>query len=230
MRILAIETACPPGSIALAEVHADTAEVTMVTFHAIDDARRTTRTFAVILQDVLARAGWQPSDIDLVAVTDGPGSFTGLRIGVTAAKVFAYATNAEVVGLNTLEVIARQVASDYEGVVEAVLNAQRGELFAARFHTDGKQLEVVKPTSIIAAEKWLAERVDDALVTGPGLVKYEAELAEANVADSGIWIPRADTLAKAAATQAGAAANPKLLAPNYYRKSAAEEKADKLNS
>ena len=230
MKILAIETACPPGSIALAESDDGSSSANVVAFQAIDDARRTTQTFAIILQRLLDEAGWKPSTVDLVAATDGPGSFTGLRIGITSAKVFAYAANAKVVGLNTLEIIARQVDHGYEGGIEAVMNAQRGEFFAARFQKRGERLEVVKPTAIISSEEWLATRVDDVLVTGPGLARYVEELADANVADVSAWTSRADTLATWAVSRAESAIDPKSLTPNYYRKSAAEEKADKLES
>ncbi len=68
----------------------------------------------------------------LVAVAVGPGSFTGLRVGVTTVKLFAYAVGAEVLGINTLEVIAAQ-APDEIGDVWAVLDALRGEIIAAYF-------------------------------------------------------------------------------------------------
>ena len=102
MKILAIETASPPGSIALL----DGQEV--VQAHTLEDARKTTQHFAIIIEKLLQNASWAPSSIDLVTAHTGPGSFTGLRIGITAAKVFAYAVGAEVVGINTLETLAYQ--------------------------------------------------------------------------------------------------------------------------
>src|SRR5205823_153504 len=80
----------------------------------------------------LATANWLPKEVELVAVTVGPGSFTGLRIGVTTAKAFAYAIGAEVVGVNTLDALAAQ-ALPSPSPLWAILDAQRQELFAAKF-------------------------------------------------------------------------------------------------
>ena len=73
---------------------------------ALDPARRSARTLAPGIRHLLADAGWTPRDVALVAVSIGPGSFTGLRLGVMTAKAFAYAVGAPVLGIGTLEVIA----------------------------------------------------------------------------------------------------------------------------
>ena len=73
---------------------------------------------------LLKQVGWRPDDVQLVAVSVGPGSFTGLRVGVTAAKVFAYAVGAEVLGVDTLEAIAAASPDDV-AEVSAVIDAQR---------------------------------------------------------------------------------------------------------
>src|SRR5688572_20388398 len=75
----------------------------------LDSARRTAQTLVPALDVLLRQVAWKPQDVDLIAVTQGPGSFTGLRIGVTTAKTFAYACGAAIVGVNTLAAIARQV-------------------------------------------------------------------------------------------------------------------------
>ena len=77
---------------------------------------------------MLAQCQWEALSIDLVCVTTGPGSFTGLRIGVTTAKTFAYAAAAELVGTHTLAVLAAGV-EQASGRLWAILDAQRQELF-----------------------------------------------------------------------------------------------------
>src|SRR5207342_1377544 len=93
---------------------------------------RTAQVLAPAIQQLLTAAEWSPKSVDLVAVTAGPGSFTGLRIGVTTAKAFAYAIGADVLGINTLEALALQAAPS-ASPLWTVLDAQRQELFAARF-------------------------------------------------------------------------------------------------
>jgi len=223
MKILAIETASPPGSIALL----DGQEV--VQAHTLEDARKTTQHFAIIIEKLLQNASWAPSSIDLVTAHTGPGSFTGLRIGITAAKVFAYAVGAKVVGINTLETLAYQCfpgpATTRE--VEAVIDAQRGQLFAARFRWTDGELEAVEPTRIIDADQWLTENTSNAELTGPGLKRIANKLpTDCNVAS--LLLPQATKLGQLACIKAerGEATDPMQLAPIYFRKSAAEEKAE----
>jgi tRNA threonylcarbamoyladenosine biosynthesis protein TsaB len=99
MRILALETSDQTGSVAALDGDNLLEELIL------EQSQRSAQSLAPAMQNLLRRVGWQPSDVQLVAVSVGPGSFTGLRVGVTAAKVFAYAVGAEVLGINTLEVI-----------------------------------------------------------------------------------------------------------------------------
>lgn len=224
MRILAIETSSPPGSIAISV----DGQVRAQEFTSI---RRTTELFATSIQELLATASLIPSEIDLVATTLGPGSFTGLRIGITAAKVFARAVNARIVAANTLELLATQVAESPKPSeeVEAVLDAQRGELFAARFRVTGNTVEQVLPTEIISADDWVASRTANATLTGTGLRKILERLSgEATLANEELWKPSAETLVRIAeARLAECETTPLTLAPQYFRRSAAEEKADR---
>ena len=223
MKILSIEAACPPGSIAIAT---ETDSIELVASAPIPHERRTTETFASIIAQLLKQADWAPSAVDRVVTTNGPGSFTGLRIGVTAAKVFAYATHATTFTLNTLELIARQVPDDYRGDIESVLYAQRGQVFAARF-TKGEQLRLTTPTEILSIDRWIDERTLGALLTGPGLKRIEHSKLRQDtmLADEQLWMPSAETLALVPEAELQRT-NTMDLVPSYFRKSAAEEKAD----
>lgn len=230
MRILAIETSSPPGSIALSIEG-------QIRIQRFATARRTTETFAVSIQELLSEVQLKPSDIDLVATTLGPGSFTGLRIGITAAKVFAHATSARIVATNTLELVARQLeicdVDKLQGSareIEVVIDAQRGELFAARFRIDEERVETVHPTKIVSADEWIASRARDATLTGTGLRKIRDRLPTgAIVADEELWQPSAEHLARIAEGKlADGESDPMTLVPRYFRRSAAEEKADRV--
>lgn len=222
MNVLAIEAACPPGTLALVR------ETQVVAFRRLEDARRTTETFAVVIQEMLEEARWSANEIELVATTHGPGSFTGLRIASTAAKVFAYAVGAKAIGLDTLEVIARQTSIN--GDIEGILDAQRGELFAKRFSKQNDTVTATAPTRIVSIAQWLDEVSTSTAVTGPALEKVSARLPNTQIiVPETSWHPRADTVGIIAQEKltSGAESDPWKLAPHYYRRSAAEEKADR---
>ncbi len=189
-------------------------------------AMRITQSFAPRLQEALAQVGWSPDQVDLFAVCRGPGSFTGLRIAVTAAKVYAYATGCQVLGLNTLEVIAAEAPLD-AGRLWTVLDAQRGQLFAAGFRVTQRHAVWETETRTLDLDTWLAELQSGDRVTGPGLQSCLDRLpAGVNPIDSHMWFPQAVTLGHLARQrfQSGARQDFWKLVPEYYRPSAAEEK------
>jgi tRNA threonylcarbamoyladenosine biosynthesis protein TsaB len=87
-----------------------------------------------LIEEVLRDGGCAVRDLDAVAVSGGPGSFTGLRIGLSIAKGLAYATGACLIAVPTLEALARTVAH-LDGRICAVLDARKGELYAACFQS-----------------------------------------------------------------------------------------------
>ncbi len=109
MRILALETTDKTGTVAALDGSNLLAEMTL------EPTRRSAQTLAPAIQSLLSQVGWRPPDVQLVGVSIGPGSFTGLRVGVTMAKVLAYAVGAEVLGVDTLEAVA---AAAYGGPEE----------------------------------------------------------------------------------------------------------------
>jgi tRNA threonylcarbamoyladenosine biosynthesis protein TsaB len=109
MRILAIETTDKTGSVAAM------ADDNLLADLMLDRTQRSAQSLAPAISRLLKQVGWLPADVQLVAVSIGPGSFTGLRVGVTAAKVFAYAVGAEVLGVNTLEAVAANAQGSTAG-------------------------------------------------------------------------------------------------------------------
>ncbi|MEO8494142.1 MAG: tRNA (adenosine(37)-N6)-threonylcarbamoyltransferase complex dimerization subunit type 1 TsaB [Planctomycetota bacterium] len=228
MRTLALETSSSTGSIALLE---DDRVVAETDLGGADKGhgQRTAQSLAPALQSILREAKWEPRDVQLIAVTDGPGSFTGLRAGVTTAKVFAYATGAEVVAVNTLEVVAAQ-ANVVSERLWAVMDAQRQQVFAAQFAlAAGTVPHFVLATNIVDNEAWLQQLVAGDSVIGTGLAKLAKRLpADVQVVSQERWAAQAVTLGRLAVAkyQSGQRSDFWKLAPQYFRKSAAEEKFD----
>jgi len=225
MKIVALETSAQPGQLALVE------DTTVVGYERLAASRRTTETYAVVLDRLLKQVGWRPRDVDLFAVSKGPGSFTGLRIGVTAAKVFAYATGCQLMGLSTLELLANQafVTNGPSASVWAVVDAQRRQCFVAEFKIDSESGRVRSESDVFIVDQpsWFQQLPRRTSVTGCGLVKVSVEtLTHLDVSPPETWEPSAIELAGLAARhfEAGIRCDAWGLLPEYGRRSAAEEK------
>ena len=220
MNTIALETSGSTGSLALLR------DGVVVSQAALPRGTRVTQSYAPKLHEALAEAGWSPQQVDLFAVCRGPGSFTGLRIAVTAAKVYAYATGCAVLGLNTLEVIAAQAPWE-SGRLWALLDAQRGQLFAAQFALSEQGPHGEAATRTVDLATWLTELQPGDAVSGPGLQTCLARLpAGVHVIAPDAWSPQAVTLGHLARQRFEAGERQDLwkLVPDYYRPSAAEEK------
>jgi tRNA threonylcarbamoyladenosine biosynthesis protein TsaB len=178
---------------------------------------------------LLAAVNWIPRSVEMVAVAVGPGSFTGLRIGVTTAKTFAYAVGAQIVGVNTHAVLAQQVPLSTTPLW-TVMEAQRQELFVAKTVADQGHRQTELQSRIVPQELWLAELQCGDHVTGPALQRLAPRLPDGVVAVPGeLWQPMAAAVGQVAwhSYNDGNRDDVWKLAPLYYRPSAAEEKADR---
>src|SRR5688572_4071308 len=109
-RLLILETSHQPGVVALAEGPDVRAR------HGLDEARRHARDLVPAAADLLAGLGWKARELDGVVVSLGPGSYTGLRVGLMSAKTLAYATGCALVGVETFAAIARQAPPEARSV------------------------------------------------------------------------------------------------------------------
>ncbi len=126
-----------------------------------------------MVQTVMAQAGLGFSELDRIGVTVGPGSFTGVRVGLAFAKGLALALQVPLVGLGTLEALAASV--ERGGVVTAVVDARRGEVYLQSFR-DGRALGGPQALPLDLAIERVAE-VSPGLITGPGAGLLEGRAA-----------------------------------------------------
>jgi tRNA threonylcarbamoyladenosine biosynthesis protein TsaB len=149
-----------------------------------------------------------------IAVGVGPGTFTGLRIGIATARALAQATGAELAAVSTLQALAE--AAGHDGPVLAVLDARRGEAFAAAWH--GEQ-RLVAPSAVRPED--LAALVDPSgtwLAVGAGAIKFRHELAGvADVPGDGDARHRVSGLAVCRLGAAAAPVDRDALVPDYVR-------------
>jgi len=125
-RVLGIDTA---GSrLAVGAWSGDGAVVDVAGRESLEHSRR----LVTAVAEVLERAGWSPEQVDLIAVSRGPGSYTGLRLGAMVAKTLGWAVGAPLVGVDSLAVLAANAAGACDAVV-AALPARRGRLYARAY-------------------------------------------------------------------------------------------------
>mgnify|MGYP004501629269 CR=1 FL=1 len=143
MKILAFETSAKAASAALTEngkLLAESYQNTGMTH---------SQTLMVMAQDLLKQCGLTARDVDAVAVANGPGSFTGVRIGVAAAKGFAWGREIPCVGVSTLEAMALTLGA-WQGYVCPVMDARRSQVYNALFHVSGGKLERIREDRAIS--------------------------------------------------------------------------------
>lgn len=170
-----------------------------------------------LCQEALAEAGLRFADLDRVAAGVGPGTFTGLRIGVATARALAQAADAETAAVSTLEVVAAGAAG-HDGPVLACLDARRGELFVAAF-AGGARLsgpaavrpEALAPELAVAPGPWLA--------CGDGAVQSRDRLEAAGAEVPADADPRhaVDAAALCRLAAAAPAVPREALVPDYVR-------------
>jgi len=97
----------------------------------------------VYIDDVLKQAKVSVNDVDAIAISKGPGSYTGLRIGVSSAKGLCFALNKPLISIPTLESLAHQV-TNHDGVIVSMLDARRLEVYAAIFDSNYVQIRETK--------------------------------------------------------------------------------------
>jgi tRNA threonylcarbamoyladenosine biosynthesis protein TsaB len=228
MTTLGIETSAVEGSIALVRDGVCLAERALS-----HTGRRHARELVVQMGELLGSAGLGPRDVNLVAVSIGPGSFTGLRVGVVCAKTFAYAVGCGVAAVDTFEAIAANSPPDVQRI-EVVGDALRGDIYVGRYTRTAqgdwqRQGEIV----VIPAEKWLTELGAETVVSGPAAEKFAADVvAESRLLPADLCVSRATTIALIGERQArrGELADVWSLEPVYVRQSGAEEKWDQHRS
>jgi len=138
MRLLALETATSLGSVALLD------DGVVVKERSDRVPRQHLEWLVPAVAGVLTAAGWTPGNVDAVAVSTGPGSFTSLRIGIATAAMWARSRGIPAVGVPTLDALA--LGTQTNGLIGAVLDVRRGEVALALFRRDGVLQRVTDDT------------------------------------------------------------------------------------
>lgn len=223
MFVLGIEAATPVAAVAVVQ------DSKLLAESFVNNQRTHSINLLPMIKQVIEAAGLMPADLDGVAVSAGPGSFTGLRIGMTTAKTLAQVWSIPVVGVSTLDALAYPLAN-YRQLICPILNARRNEVYAAVYQ-DGEKISgpvAVSPDDLV---RELSRRGREVFFVGDGVPVYREKLtllmgAQAHFAPASLLLPRGAAVAELGLERLrqGQGVDPLILLPQYLRQSEAEIK------
>lgn len=219
-RLLILETSHQPGVVALAE------GATLRAERRLDEARRHARDLAPTLAGLLRELGWSAKELDGVIVTLGPGSYTGLRVGVMSAKMWAYATGGVLLGVPTFPAIARQAPADATDIA-VIGDAQQGKVHVQRFRRGSAGIVAIADVAIVPFDDWRAGVSPTTCVTGPGVDAFADRLMGMRLAESRTATAASLLALGLARFEIGERDDPYRLEPLYLRVSSAEANWEK---
>ena len=202
----------------------------LLAHQSLDIHHRHNRDLAPAVAAVLQGAGGRPRDLQGVIVSSGPGSYTGLRVGIMSAKTLAYATGCALFVVDTFACLARQAPAEI-GALDVIADAQQGNIYVQTFERIAKTGDW-RSTSALAVEPllgWLARRFPSRWATGPALLTHAKQLVAAdNLVPSACWLPKLETLLELGVEQGKRLSAEEVfsLEPLYLRPSSAEQKWD----
>ncbi len=170
MRVLAIDTAGPACSIALCDCHRRNYSVIASRVEAMP--RGHAEALLPMIDAEFAQAGIERASIERIAVTVGPGSFTGLRVGVAAARGLALALSCDCVGVSVFAALRETLSPD--GAVAVALDARRGEVYLQLFDADGGEMSAPEALPVAEARERVAPHMA-VIGSGAALLRDNAE-------------------------------------------------------
>lgn len=129
----------------------------------------------VFIEQILVESNVQFSELNAIAVSQGPGSYTGLRIGVSSAKGFSYALNIPLIAVDTLQLIAKQINID-KGIILPMIDARRMEVFSAMYDSNYNQIRATQAE--IIDESSYQEISETIHLVGDGIGKFTNTLTD----------------------------------------------------
>lgn len=226
MKLAAIETSTAVGGVALLDGDRLVAEVRLGRERGLGER------LVALLDRALTDGELRVEDLDAIAVSVGPGSYTGIRIGVAVAKGLALGAPVQLAAVSSLEALAAG-AAETTGLVCPVVDAKKGQVYAALFRRGPEGLARATPDLVVTIEQLAhcieSEPAADVLLLGDGLDRYGAELerrlaGRARLADRADWYPRPELTARVGRARLidGGGVTARALQPVYLRTVEAE--------
>ncbi|KAB3532065.1 tRNA (adenosine(37)-N6)-threonylcarbamoyltransferase complex dimerization subunit type 1 TsaB [Alkaliphilus serpentinus] len=226
MKLLALDTSSMVATVAIME------EDKLIAETVLNHKKTHSSQLMPLIKEALDNCGLTPADIDYFAASLGPGSFTGLRIGITTIKAMAQALNKPVVGVSTLDALAYNLPCS-EGILCPIIDAQRDNLYTARYKWKKQELNRISDYDILHIDELidvLNNQNEKIIFLGDGINQFQ-QILEGSLKEKALFphnalsIPRASSIGGLALIQIkeGNVQKAEELLPIYMRKSQAEK-------
>lgn len=165
----------------------------------LDLGRKLSALITVTIKRVLDALGWKVKDIDYFACGLGPGSFTGMRVGIATVKGLAFSLNKPVVGVSTLDILARNAGITAAYVIP-VVDARRNLIYCSIYRNKFGQAARIKPYMLLTIDEFFtkAKLKDNAVILGDAVNLYKQkilmQMKNVTVLDNDYWYPKAHNI------------------------------------
>ncbi len=223
MKILAVDTATKTCSVAVVS------EKTVISEYTVNHRDTHSRFLMEMIHDILTICRLKIKDLDGFAVTTGPGSFTGLRIGLSTVKGLALASGLPVVGVSTLEALADQFSTS-DTLICPMLDARRNEVYTAHYRFRNLESEKVRLPVATSPVKAIENICEPCIMVGDGALLYQ-DLIKKTLGELAVYAGYAQHTIRASAIghialqqfQSNHTDDVSCIEPLYLRKSDAEK-------
>lgn len=169
MKILSIDTSSKVASVAIMD------EQKLICEYTINHKMTHSQRLMPIIKEVLQASDLEISDIDLFAVAIGPGSFTGIRIGVATAKALAHSYNKPIIGINTLDMLALGGAY-FDGIICPIIDARNNQVYTSLYSWESDQPKIISEYIGIDMQELMAmlkEKKEKVIFMGDGVLSFK---------------------------------------------------------
>lgn len=224
MYILALETTGPHASVAVINEEGKVAELSS------DAVLNHLQHLMPMTQQLLDENGLKLGDMTAIAASQGPGSFTGIRIGVSSARALAQVMGLPTIAVPTLKAFAYNMP-DFNGLICPVFDARRSQVYAGAYKWENGSIVEVVEGAPYAIDEFLEKTAAAGLPRmffGDGIKAYSDRFSEEEIAPEPIRLQMASSVVKLAKDmlEAGESLHYEDLKPNYMRKAEAERKLE----
>ncbi len=174
MKVLGIDTSSLASSVAVVE------DNKLICEYTVNTKKTHSQKLMPMIENMLSIGDLDINDIDMIAICEGPGSFTGLRIGMATAKSISHVNNLPIVGVNSLEVLASNM-NLCDKKICSILDAQRTQVYTGQYKYENNELIEIKPIDVVEIDdliEELASSNEEWIVVGEAVYKYEDKIRE----------------------------------------------------